>query len=1045
MKWSHASFANFDSDKQIIFILSLVLPPPLSLDTLCFLSEISPLKTLNIAEGLVKSKYLSKCSDIGPGVYSLADFHGARIFIEKLPQELLFDVAGKAVEKIMVDKGDTPKEWLSIAHIHDVSGLPLKHFREVILAGSYCKEQKLPMDAATYYLLALTSMESAELSAEEQSLFVDGVINICASQKDALSLLMQKRCLNRALSFIQHLNDPEKEIQLNVLLAGSLAKKGKSTEAASQFEKAWQILNTHELPKELRLKVALAYADFLFFQGLIDEAIKRYEAVIDNHEEVPSERELLKSYAVQGWIYGVAGETARGLGLAEAVFAKAQSINAPEIEVYAMMVKVLILVEARLISETELHVKRLFAFDAIYLDPYIQRVGYAVKAFIAYWHGDYDKAFRFQDEAYKEALKIENDHHRGSVNFEYMVGLEERGMRHPHWNFDSEVERLSLWSDIKMKGAALRYRALRAYKKNEPVAKVKADLLESITLLERGGAKIELAQSRVLLARVLIGNKEEAEARELLKSSWEIFSKINPELLPQELKPYLSPDSKRAMWMDSLLSVGEALGTIRERNLLLSEIVCQAIRIVAVERGAIFLKKGNKIEIAASRNMESHQIFSSEFSQQMEFLESVLESGKECIKKEVTLTMSKNGSPTGAGWIGCFPIRLKARIIGVIYLDCKLVRMDLSEDEIRLLRILSNQAAVALDNLEAYENISNQKDNLEIQANYFRQSCTDNIALNNMIGSSRPFQELVNNIEQVAASDSTVMITGETGVGKELVAQAIHRHSSRAQGPFIAVNLASLGPELIASELFGHEKGAFTGAIQSRQGRFELASKGTLFLDDIDTFSLDIQAKMLRVLEAREFERVGGNQTLKTRFRLVAASNKRIEDLVKKGLFRSDFYYRLNVFPIRVPPLRERREDIPALVHHFMDIFQRKTDKQFRGISKESMQRLLHYQWPGNVRELRHVIERSILMSNGEYLHVPPLEEHELQPNTGGKRVLTLKEMEIEHITSVLKMTQGRISGAAGAAEILDLKPSTLYAKVRRFGLERGDYKPKKL
>ncbi len=313
-----------------------------------------------------------------------------------------------------------------------------------------------------------------------------------------------------------------------------------------------------------------------------------------------------------------------------------------------------------------------------------------------------------------------------------------------------------------------------------------------------------------------------------------------------------------------------------------------------------------------------------------------------------------------------------------------------------------------------------------------------------MIGSSIPFKKLAGMIEHVAGSDTTVMLIGETGVGKELVAQAIHRHSRRAQGPFIAINLASLSPELIASELFGHEKGAFTGAAHSRQGRFEMASEGTLFLDDIDTFTLDIQAKMLRVLEAKEFERVGGCRTLKTRFRLVAASNKNIESLVKKGLFRSDFYYRLNVFPIRIPPLRERKEDIPELTRHFMEMFGAKTGKRFKGVSDKSMRRLSDYLWPGNVRELRHVIERAVLMSRGEYLQIPPFEAPLLHGDKQSKRVLTLREVEIEHITNVLKMSKGRISGKGGAAEILDIKPSTLYAKVKRFGLKRGDYKPKK-
>jgi transcriptional regulator with GAF, ATPase, and Fis domain len=464
---------------------------------------------------------------------------------------------------------------------------------------------------------------------------------------------------------------------------------------------------------------------------------------------------------------------------------------------------------------------------------------------------------------------------------------------------------------------------------------------------------------------------------------------------------------------------------------------------VGAERGAIFLKKDNGLKTAANRNMETHQISSDTFKPQMKIIETVFATGRECIKKGIPLHTSEKKNICSIGWLGCFPIRLKARVMGVIYVDCKFIRLDLSKDEVRLLRIISNQAAVALDNLKAYEEISDLKNNLEAEAHYYRQSYTDKRLLENMIGRCRSFKKLVGMIKHVAASDTTVMLIGETGVGKDMAAQAIHQLSDRANGPFIAVNLASLSPELIASELFGHEKGAFTGADHRRQGRFELASEGTLFLDDIDAFSLDIQAKMLRVLETKEFERVGGSRTLKTSFRLVTASNRKIEELVKKGLFRSDFYYRLNVFPIKIPPLRERREDIPILARHFMEIFQRKTGKHFNGIDGKAIQRLLDYKWPGNVRELRHVIERAVLMSNGKRLRIPPLDSPITQPDNGNGRFLSLREMQIRHIVEVLKISRGKVSGNGGAAELLDVKPTTLYAKMKRFGLERGDYKPK--
>jgi transcriptional regulator with GAF, ATPase, and Fis domain len=368
-------------------------------------------------------------------------------------------------------------------------------------------------------------------------------------------------------------------------------------------------------------------------------------------------------------------------------------------------------------------------------------------------------------------------------------------------------------------------------------------------------------------------------------------------------------------------------------------------------------------------------------------------------------------------------------------------RLQLPEDEICLMRIISNQAAVALENMDAYEEIIDLKTDLEAETHFYRENYEAGAVHTQMIGRSEPFKKMLGLIDQVAKSDTTVMITGETGVGKDLVAQAIHQNSERASGPFIAVNVVSLSPELIASELFGHEKGAFTGASQTRKGRFELASEGTLFLDDIDAFSLDIQAKMLRVLETREFERVGGTRTLKTRFRLIAASNRNLEDLVEQGLFRSDFYFRLNVFPIKIPPLRERAGDISGLARYFMKIFAKKFGKEFDRISKRDLQALISYRWPGNIRELRHVIERAVLVGRNGKLEIPPLNTAENTGKNKDEKILTLKEMETRHILKALSACGGKVSGADGAAALLAVRPTTLYSKMKRLNIQREDYR----
>jgi len=294
-------------------------------------------------------------------------------------------------------------------------------------------------------------------------------------------------------------------------------------------------------------------------------------------------------------------------------------------------------------------------------------------------------------------------------------------------------------------------------------------------------------------------------------------------------------------------------------------------------------------------------------------------------------------------------------------------------------------------------------------------------------------------VDQVAKADTTVLICGETGVGKELVARAIHRHSLRKDKPFIRVQCSALIESLITSELFGHEKGAFTGAINRRIGRFELADGGTIFLDEIGDLPGEVQVRLLRVLQSKEFERVGASETLHSDFRLVAATNHNLEEEVKVCRFRADLYFRLNVFPIFVPPLRERKDDIPILVRYFISIYGTKMGKTFDRIPEEEMSKLIQYDWPGNVRELENIIERGTILSHGPTFYVPKLSIDSLGFGLQ-KEYLTLRENERHHIESALLKTGWKIRGPGGAAELLEIHPSTLAFKMKKLGVQRPEH-----
>lgn len=325
------------------------------------------------------------------------------------------------------------------------------------------------------------------------------------------------------------------------------------------------------------------------------------------------------------------------------------------------------------------------------------------------------------------------------------------------------------------------------------------------------------------------------------------------------------------------------------------------------------------------------------------------------------------------------------------------------------------------------------KDSLEAENIYLRKEIGLQHTHKNFIGRSEPIRSLLNRAEQVANTDTTVLILGETGTGKELLAQTIHSLSSRNHRPMILINCAALPANLVESELFGHEKGAFTGAHSKRIGRFEVADQSTIFLDEIGELSLELQAKLLRVLQFNQFERLGGNETIRTDVRVIAATNRDLLRSVNAGEFRMDLYYRLNVFPIVVPPLRHRPEDISDLVHSFVREFCEKMGKQIDKIPQAGMQKLQGYSWPGNIRELRNTIERAMIVSRGSTLQIELPDSASAVNNQAGR----LDDVQRNHILNVLNMSQWRIRGKNGAAEILDLKPTTLEAKMKRLGIKR--------
>lgn len=400
------------------------------------------------------------------------------------------------------------------------------------------------------------------------------------------------------------------------------------------------------------------------------------------------------------------------------------------------------------------------------------------------------------------------------------------------------------------------------------------------------------------------------------------------------------------------------------------------------------------------------------------------------------------------------PLVVRGKAIGVMGFGSRKLAAY-THDDLLFFQEVANQIAMSVANMQAYEEIASLKARLQEENVYLQEEIRKEHNFEEIVGNSRALVEVLRNVETVAPTDSTVLIMGETGCGKELIARAIHSRSTRKNRPLVKLNCGAIPTGLVESELFGHMKGAFTGALDRRIGRFELADGGTLFLDEISELPLDTQVKLLRVLQEHEFEPLGSSKTMRVNVRIIAASNRDLDKAIQEGRFRADLYYRLNVLPMVLPPLRQRRSDIPLLTSFFVERYSRQLGKQITGVTQDTMDVLSRYEWPGNIRELQNVIERAVVLSRGSVLRLGrdllPLsadaaidDDETVLPSNGllsNDESLSLEQVEKRHILEILTQTKWVIEGANGAARVLDLHPNTLRSRMKKLGLDRGSMK----
>ncbi|MBS1765792.1 MAG: sigma 54-interacting transcriptional regulator [Acidobacteria bacterium] len=402
--------------------------------------------------------------------------------------------------------------------------------------------------------------------------------------------------------------------------------------------------------------------------------------------------------------------------------------------------------------------------------------------------------------------------------------------------------------------------------------------------------------------------------------------------------------------------------------------------------------------------------------------------------REICEKVEKEGLQTSC----CVPLLARGQVLGALNFASRR-EGAFREDDVRLMERVGAQVALALDNALAYQEIQALKDRLSEEKLYLEEEVGEDFAPDEIIGESAALQGVLRQVKAVAPSDATVLLLGETGTGKELMARLVHERSRRRDRTFVKLNCAAIPLGLMESELFGHEKGAFTGAIQQKKGRLELADGGTLFLDEVGELPMELQPKLLRALQEREFERLGGTKTLAVDVRLIAATNRDLAVMVAEGRFRADLFYRLHVFPLQLPPLRERRDDIPALVRYFTQKHARSLGRAIQRIPPEVMAALQVAPWAGNIRELENFIERSVILSTGAELKAPLSELRGGEIHATTATGPTMEEAERHTILQALRASNGRVAGPSGAAARLGLKRTTLQSRMKKLGLDSAD------
>lgn len=994
---------NLTEEERQIFYSFVAFPDFFSID---WLSHYQPSRLMAVVLELKEKNWIVACKG-KQGFYSWSSDFPRQNAIDIINPEELVTLYRKAIKILLGYNSKDDGIVINVAHLCILAGIQEEDI-ELILQAALIEEQRHNVssavrlyDAALEFMGGFIENKNYIVSNDTLHSFIKAIERRISLSLFHPSLKKIDGFLLTALESAQHLHDMKSQALIEMLEGQHHWMYFQYEPAVCHFNKGWDIiqqLDDEELRKQGLKVQGLVYA----LQGQLRRALEIYEQSLGELEYADNNDFFLLAALNMALCYSEVGMPQQGLGITEKVRNYCQKSDNLPLMSFSLVTAGMILLEIGQREKSKTFLEKGLDLAKKENIPMVEVLAGISLSDVECQNGNFKSA----GEYFKVIWKIRKSSWYHILNyfpiFETPFILYAKGVSpielKPFFDFLQQIKKTDL--------NPLMYGIIQRLQLGLPDNKAsRQEKIVTLTRLEKTvkkmGVTFELAKIRIELARLFFQTNDHRKAEQYAKKAWLFFQPIAPESFPQDIKRLIpkNKEEKNIQLFNSIVEMGEALNRKTGLEQLLTDVITSISRLMGSERAALFIRKKDSanLKMVASRNL-------------------LLEELESDLSKNIWLAVNKVADANDWKIVQCeisgddlsghrkaiiAPLWLDDRTFGVLYQDSLFFSFDASQDNFKLLSTFTTQIAVSIDRAQAYDEIAKLNKKLIQENLYYREEIKEIRPFGEIIGASESVQTLKNMIMRVAPTHSTVLIHGETGVGKELVARAIHDSSPRKEGPFIRVNCAALPETLIDSELFGHEKGSFTGAVKTKEGRFELANQGTIFLDEISELPLATQSRLLRILQEKEFQRVGGTKTLRSDFRLLAATNKDLNREVAEGRFRTDLFFRLNVFPIFVAPLRERTEDIPQLAMHFLNLYCSVSNRQFPGIPEEEMKKLQSYSWPGNIRELSNMIERSVILG-GSSIRFPQLEEEKLR-TVKRHHDMKLTHVEREHILEALK------------------------------------------